>query len=139
MATKTYLFDTNVLIEHIRKGNPIATRWIEKAARHQIAGILCQITITELWVGVKNQRHDHECRLLIAPFRKCDLNQRIAIRTAELWRPYQKDPGTPLQDFLIGATAEYYHADVVTTNIKHFRLMQLEDVRIINVHEEECD
>lgn len=130
MATN-YLFDTNIFIEYLRNPNALAAGWIDRVARKDITAGISHITTIELWIGLIRPKDEPVYKVLLAPFRKYDINRRIAIRTAELWRPYRKTDAS-LSDFLIAATAEYYRADIVTRNVKHFHPLNLKDIRIID-------
>ncbi|MFM8322412.1 MAG: hypothetical protein ACKOC5_15980, partial [Chloroflexota bacterium] len=70
--------------------------------------------------------------------RRYHLNLTIARRAGEirglLLRTRQ--PGQALADLIIAATAEYYQANIVTRNIRHFEALPLQGIQIISVNEQ---
>ena len=109
---------------------------MERALCGEISVGLSVISDIELWIGVKNETQFKQVKLLLRPFRRLDINRQIAWHAAELWRPFlsaQEGKDIWFRDVLIAATAEYYHMDVVTTNIQHFERINPKNIQIISI------
>jgi predicted nucleic acid-binding protein len=127
-----YLLDTSVIIGHLRGNLPDAERWVLRA-HNDIPICISSVTEFELLVGAKTLENKRQYKIITARFRCYPLIKSIARRAAELVQPYVKSKthhhATP--DAMIGATAEYYHCDLVTANPKDFRVFNLQGIKII--------
>ncbi|HEY7824888.1 MAG TPA: type II toxin-antitoxin system VapC family toxin [Acidimicrobiia bacterium] len=112
------LFDTDVLIEHL-KGNRAATALLlEAAATGQAA---CSVlTRFELLAGMRlNERS--EIRGLLASMDNLEVSVDIATRAGEWARTYRlSHEGISPIDYVIAATAEIHGSDLLTQDVKHF-------------------
>lgn len=112
------LFDTDVLIEHL-KGNQAATALLlEASATGQAA---CSgLTRFELLAGMRSNERS-EIRGLLASMDNLEASVDIATRAGEWARTYRRShEGISPIDYLIAATAEIHGADLLTQNVKHF-------------------
>ena len=112
------LFDTTVLIDHLR-GSPPASRLLLEAVRRDEA--LCSVVSRfEIEGGMRSGERFAVARLMEA-LRIEAVTDQIAGRAGELMREYRRShPGIDPVDYLIAATAQVHHARLVTLNIKHF-------------------
>jgi predicted nucleic acid-binding protein len=125
--TKTYLFDSCVLISYYR-GDQAVKQLVDEVVRGPSGAGISILTDFELWAGVKNNRDAKQHKILLAKFRRYHLNVTIARRAGALKHLI---PAAGVPDLLIAATAEYYGIDIVTKNVKHFTNLPLEAVGII--------
>jgi predicted nucleic acid-binding protein len=112
------LFDTDVLIEHLR-GNARATTLLVEAADAGTAA--CSVlTRFELLAGMRSNERS-VIRGLLDSLTNLDASAEIATRAGEWARSHRRTNGaiSPI-DYLIAATAEIYGADLVTQNVRHF-------------------
>jgi predicted nucleic acid-binding protein len=111
------LFDTDVLIEHL-KGNEAATALLLDASASQ-AG--CSVlTRFELLAGMRSGERSR-IRNLLDSLVPLEVSVDIATRAGEWARTYRRShEGISAIDYLIAATAEAHGADLLTQNVKHF-------------------
>jgi len=112
------LFDTDVLIEHL-KGNPAARRLLEEAVRSGRAA--CSVlTRFELLAGMRSSER-HLVRSLLACLRTLPVTAEIADQAGEWARKYRRSHSqVGAIDYLIAATAQAAGADLLTLNVGHF-------------------
>jgi hypothetical protein len=115
------LFDTDVLIEHL-KGNPRATELLlETSSTGQAA---CSVlTRFELLAGMRpNERS--QIRLLLDSLINLEASMEVATRAGEWARNYRRShDGISSIDYLIAATAEVHGADLLTQIVKNFPML----------------
>jgi predicted nucleic acid-binding protein len=112
------LFDTDVLIEHL-KGNQAATTLLLEASA--IGQAACSVlTRLELLAGMRpNERS--KIRGLLDSMNNIEASVDIATRAGEWARTYRRShEGISAIDYLVAATAEIHGADLLTQNVKHF-------------------
>ncbi|HUG09015.1 MAG TPA: type II toxin-antitoxin system VapC family toxin [Acidimicrobiia bacterium] len=112
------LFDTDVLIEHL-KGNQAATTLLLEASDTGQAA--CSVlTRFELLAGMPSNERS-EIRGLLASMNNIEASVDVATRAGEWARTYRRShEGISPIDYLIAATAEVHGADLLTQNVKHF-------------------
>lgn len=112
------LFDTDVLIEHL-KGNRAATAVLVEASESRRAAC-STLTRFELLAGMRSNERS-EVRGLLDSMVNLDATVDIATRAGEWARTYRRSHGgISAIDYLIAATAEVHGADLLTLNVKHF-------------------
>jgi len=115
------LFDTDVLIEHL-KGNEHATALLLEASSAEQAA--CSVlTRFELLAGMRSDERSMIRQLLdsLASLETLE----IANRAGEWARHYRRShDGISSIDYLIAATAEVHGADLLTRNVKHFPMFE---------------
>ena len=111
------LFDTSVLIAHLR-GDERATRLLLGMAREQrLASVLARIEIE----GGMRSGERHEVASLFSVLEMMPVTDAVARRAGEFLRKYRRShSGIDLVDYAVAATAELHHADLATLNVKHF-------------------
>jgi predicted nucleic acid-binding protein len=112
------LFDTDVLIEHL-KGNQAATILLLEASA--IGQAACSVlTRFELLAGMRSNERS-EIRGLLDSMNNIEASVDIATRAGEWARTYRRShEGISAIDYLVAATAEIHGADLLTQNVKHF-------------------
>ncbi len=112
------LFDTDVLIEHLKGNQAATTLLLEASATGQAA---CSVlTRFELLAGMRSNERS-EIRGLLASMNNIEASVDVATRAGEWARTYRRshESISPI-DYLIAATAEVHGADLLTQNVKHF-------------------
>ncbi|MFQ5966713.1 MAG: type II toxin-antitoxin system VapC family toxin [Acidimicrobiia bacterium] len=112
------LFDTDVLIEHLR-GNAEATDLLIDAA--SVGQASCSVLSRfELLAGMRSQERS-QIRSLLDSLINLEATVDVATKAGEWARTYRRShPDISSIDYLIAATAEVHGADLLTRNVKHF-------------------
>ena len=112
------LFDTDVLIEHL-KGNARATDLLLEASSAGQAA--CSVlTRFELLAGMRSNERS-QIRLLLDSLSNLEASVEVATWAGEWARTYRRSPDAISSiGYLIAATAEVHGADLLTQNVKHF-------------------
>jgi predicted nucleic acid-binding protein len=119
------LFDTDVLIEHL-KGNRQATNLLLEAS--SVGQAACSVlTRFELLAGMRSNERS-PIRQLLDSLTNLETSMDVATRAGEWARTYRRShEGISSINYLIAATAEIHGADLLTRNAKHFPMFpQLE-------------
>jgi hypothetical protein len=114
------LLDTNVFVSFLR-GHPPAVRYIEGLkGRDDVA--FSAITECELLTGSScdDERKRRRVIALLGQWRKIDVTNPIAVRAGDI----KRTKGLSVLDALIAATALQAGAELVTSNVKHFRIVE---------------
>ncbi|MEX2133126.1 MAG: type II toxin-antitoxin system VapC family toxin [Acidimicrobiia bacterium] len=112
------LFDTDVLIEHL-KGNEEATALLLDASSAGQAAISV-LTRFELLAGMRSNERS-QIRQLLDSLPNLEISTEVATRAGELARNYRRShEGISSIDYLVAATAEIEGLDLITRNVKHF-------------------
>lgn len=114
-----YLLDSDFLIEHLRGIAPARTFF------DQLEGELfvSAITVTELYSGVRHERHHQATKRLLRVLNIVPIDEHIA-RLAGLMRAqYRQSHGLSTPDALIAATADLLQATLVSFNRRHFSMI----------------
>ena len=132
MKQKIILFDTTVIIDYLRNKENAAYRVAQVIDGKSIAAV-SPITDYELWSGIRNKGESEQYQVLLSYFRRPPINTSIIRRAGELAQPFKKarDYSISVQDFIIGATAEYNSMDILTRNGKDFCKIALQKVKVI--------
>ena len=115
------LFDTDVLIDHLR-GQPAARAFIKGTTEQK--GISAT-TVAELYAGVREGNEHAVLEAFLRRFVVVPISAEIAERGGLLRRDYRKSHNTGFIDALIAATAETEGATLVTLNEKHFPMLDV--------------
>ena len=129
----TYLLDTNVLSE-TRKRQPAAgvANWIAATPADRLH--ISVLTLGEIEQGIARVRGrgdrsqasalEHWLHEVETGFE--DRVLPITLRVAAAWGRQQHARPVPVIDALIAATAQVHSLTVVTRNVKHFELVQVQ-------------
>ena len=112
------LFDTDVLIEHL-KGREQATNLVIRAASTGEAA--CSVlTRFELLAGMRAHERGQIWSLLDSMV-SLDATSEVATRAGEWARTFRRSHSDiSAIDYLIAATADVHGADLLTRNVRHF-------------------
>jgi len=114
------LFDTSVLIAHLR-GDERATRLLlETPTVERTASVLARI---EIEGGMRSDER-RSVASLFGILRLLEVTDPIARRAGELLRAYRRShPGIDLVDYAVAAMAEVHGARLITLNVTHFPMV----------------
>ena len=114
------LLDSCIVIDYLRE-HPPAVRYIRTLATEPL---LSAVTITEVYVGVRNRAEASRVEMLVDLFVVLAVDAEIARRGGELRRRFARSHGTGLLDALIAATAQIHGVRLVTRNARHFPMLE---------------
>jgi predicted nucleic acid-binding protein len=118
----TYLLDSDILINHLRKKAPIQAYLGELQAAARFA--CSTITVAEVYAGMR-PTEETATRRLIDGLVHLPVTSPVAEKAAQLQKDSRKTGHTiPLADCLIAATAILEQATLVTANTKHYPHVQ---------------
>lgn len=118
------LLDTSILIDHLRQYNP-ATEFLETLHSGGVKATVSVVTEMELYAGRSVQDPDTEKVVvkLLDLFNIMPVNRNIARQAGMLVRYYRNQGLTPI-DAVIASTALELKANLITRNVKHFRMVK---------------
>jgi predicted nucleic acid-binding protein len=122
---KGLLLDTTLLID-LSRGNEQAADFIEQQRQ---TDIYLAISAMELVVGCRNKREVNLAQLLIAEFSLLPLSVAISNQAYQWLITYSKSHGLLIPDALIAATASVEYLELMTDNIKDFKM--LPDLKVL--------
>jgi len=111
------LFDSSVLIAHLR-GDERATRLLlDTATGDRLASVLTRVEVE----GGMRSGERRSVSSLFGYIRLLPVTDPVARRAGEMLRDHRRShPGIDLVDYVIAATAELHGARLATLNVKHF-------------------
>jgi len=120
------LIDTNIFIDYLRSHKP-ALEFFKSITKDKKV-IFSAITETELIAGKYNDDDEKRDKLLnfLHNWDKIDINNSIALLAGDIVRKYN----TSVPDALIAATCIINDSDLITKNIKDFKLIK--ELRVIS-------
>ena len=122
---KRYLFDTDVLIAYLR-GYPHAVELLKALAAQGFDFLISPVTIIEIEAGTRDTEKEKTYELLDI-FEVCTVDRSIAHAAGSSLRKYRKKGVTlGLADVIIAATALTHHLTLVTYNISHYPMSDLQ-------------
>lgn len=118
------LFDTSVLIDHLREYRP-ATEFLETVFNSGVLITISSVTELELYAGKSMQNPANEKIVIrfLKLFKALPVTSNIARQAGFLLRHHRHQGLTPL-DAIIASTALEHNANLITRNIKHFRMIK---------------
>lgn len=115
----TYLFDTCVLIDHLRH-KPEAVAFFDALIKTTPDPFLLSVlSVHELYTGMRPDEIERT-ELLLGEFTILPLGRDEARHSGELMQRYGKSHGLDSHDAMIAATAKSVGAKLITRNLKHF-------------------
>jgi predicted nucleic acid-binding protein len=118
------VLDTDVLIDVLR-GFPAARQLFDPVTNHRL---LCSaVTLTELWAETSPENAEivHE---LIENVRVVPVESELARHAGGYMRRFSKSHAVSLPDSIIAATAYVARLPLLTRNLKHF---PMDDIQIV--------
>lgn len=122
MSEKKWLVDTDVLIDYLRNVTQ-AEHYLEKIISNSFC-FLSVISVAELYAGIKTEKEQQLIDKMLQIFEVLPIHTSIAQLGGYYRCKFGKSHGIGLADALIAATAEHYHACLVTLNKKHFPMIK---------------
>lgn len=111
------LFDSTILISHLRGDHRATDLLLEAAADVPLASVVSRV---EIEGGMRSAERLEVARLFDG-LALLPVTDAIARRAGSHLRGHRRShPGIDLADYLIAATAEEARAELVTLNVKHF-------------------
>ena len=111
------LFDTSVLIAHLRGDRRATDLLLSVSTSERLASVLTRV---EIEGGMRAAERVSVAGLLDA-LTLVPVSNPIARRAGEHLRTYRRShPGIDLVDYVIAATAEAHQTPLATLNVKHF-------------------
>lgn len=125
---KKILFDTDVIIEHLR-GNERVTSEIGTLAEANASLAYTPITAAEIFRGLRsNERAKAE---MVLGLMEClNLGVEIGRHAGHYLRTYAKSHGLQLSDALIAASSSIHGYSLCTFNWKHYPMNDIHRYRI---------
>ena len=111
------VFDTSVLIAHLRGDERATKLLLETPSEERLASVLARIEIE----GGMRSAERAAVASLFTVLRLIPVTDAIARRAGEYLREYRRShTGIDLVDYAVAATADLHGAELATLNIKHF-------------------
>lgn len=113
------VFDTSVIIDHLRGGIDSATELVSKVTDGRMTGYISTLTEAELFAGKDTEDKSKREMLaeLLERFSRIEVTSNIARTAGDIRRKY----GGLLDDAIIAATAANLNCRLFTKNIKDFK------------------
>lgn len=115
------LFDTSVLIAHLRGDERATARLMEVSTSERLASVLARVEIE----GGMRSAERAQVASLFGVMRLLPVTDAIASRAAEHLRRFRRShSGIDLVDYVVAATAELHDAELATLNVRHFPMFK---------------
>lgn len=122
MNEKHLLLDTGILISHLRNIPGVKQLLLKIAQQFNLS--ISAVTVVEIWQGAKPGEVE-ATKKFMQGFKVIPLNSYLAEKSGKLAAELRsKGINADFADIIIAATAREYNAPVLTTNGKHFRIIQ---------------
>lgn len=117
----TTVFDTSVLIAHLRGETRATEHLLSMPAEDRLASVLSRIEIE----GGMRSSERADVADLFGYLRLVPVSDAIAGRAARHFRTFRRShQGIDLVDYVIAASAEVQEAHLATLNLKHFPMFE---------------
>lgn len=120
------LIDTDIAIDHFH-GNRSARDFFEQALASGEPLYISVVTLTELLAGMRPDEEDLTEKLL-SLFTVIEADAAIGRKAGAYLRKYSRSHNLDLGDALLAATAALTGAELVTRNIKHYPMTDIQVV-----------
>lgn len=125
---KKILFDTDVLIEHLR-GNSTVTSALGDL--RESGALLALTAVSEAEIGQGMRSHEKEkTKEILGLFECLAIDRQVGQRAGEYLRTYAKSHGLEIADALIAAAATVHRFSLCTFNWKHYPMADIYRHRI---------
>ena len=120
---KTYLLDTDVIIECLRANKSIESR-LKQIYEEGNLVVYTPVTISEIYEGL---RKDEERKIeeFFLTMECLPITAEVGRIAGEFLKKFRKSHGVELGDALIAAAAHHYDAILFTLNKKHYPMLEL--------------
>ncbi len=125
---KQYLVDTDILIDFLRSKEKAQELLVDLL---ESGGLCCSaITVAEIYAGMRSHEKEKTDELLDS-LDILDVTREVAEK-AGVYKKTIKSQSLELADCLIAATAFISQATLVTGNIKHYPMADIEKVTLLS-------
>ncbi|MBI5293742.1 MAG: type II toxin-antitoxin system VapC family toxin [Chloroflexi bacterium] len=124
------LIDTDVAIDHFH-GHRAALEYFAEALAAGETLAVSVVTVAELGGGMRPGEEERTERLY-GLFTVLEINRDISLKAGAYLRQFRRSHNLELGDALIAATAGHFNAELVTRNLKHY---PMSDVQVIVPYE----
>ena len=114
-----YLLDTNVVVDYLR-GDKKALALLENVKTPQISAA----SVGEIYHGVRDDKALRNVKQILTRFNILHFTESISQRAIKLVERFFLSNGLLLFDALIAATAIDNNMTLLTSNIKHFKMIK---------------
>ena len=111
--------DTDVLIDYLRLNRGPLPQLVTLQKNGTIELYLSTVTVMELYAGLSSTKMEKELQLMFEIYTIIPFGSDIARFAGELKRE-KKFPTVPVAGYIIGTTAVWLKASIVTRNRRHF-------------------
>ena len=118
------LLDTSVLIDHLREYKP-ATDFLETVFNSGVLVNISAVTEMELHAGknAENPAIEEAVLKFLKLFKVLPVTSNIARQSGRLLRHHRHQGLTPIEAIIAGTAIEH-NANLITRNIRHFRVIK---------------
>ena len=120
------LIDTTIAIDYLRDVE-LAVNYLESRVNSGYPLYCSVITKIEVYAGMRPNEKD-EILDFFSIVLSIDVNDIIAEKSGEYLRRYQKNHGINVPDAIIAASAHLLNCELITLNVKHFPMKDIEVV-----------
>jgi len=124
------LIDTDVAIDHFHGHRRTFDYFTQSLSEGEILG-MSVVSLTEILAGMRAGEQERTEKLF-SLFVLIDVDEQIARKAGEYLNEYRASKHIELADALIAATAFVAGAELITRNVKHY---PMEDVQVIAPYE----
>jgi predicted nucleic acid-binding protein len=121
------LLDSDILIDFLR-GRAAAWSLLAGLQASGEAPLISVVSVAEILAGAQRAEEEATERLL-SVLEKIPVSEGIARYAGEFLRTYQRSHALELGDALVAATALVAGATLITRNVKHYPMPQVEILR----------
>lgn len=118
------VIDTDIAIDHFHGHRAALDYFAETLAAGETLGISV-VTLTEITAGLRPEELERTERLLHL-FSILDVNEVIARQAGAYLNQFRRSHHVELGDALIAATAAHHGAELITRNLKHYPMSDLQ-------------
>jgi predicted nucleic acid-binding protein len=116
------LLDTTVLID-LSRGDEFIAKYIDELRESNTGLFISTVSAMELIVGCRNKEDVQKAQKLLADFQLLPLTPEISEKAFQLIISFSKSHGLLIPDALIAATALIEKIELITDNIKDFKMI----------------
>lgn len=124
LMLKSLLIDSDVLIDHLRK-QKIALDFLTAEVESESLLLVSVISRVEIFAGIK-KGEEETVHSLFTILTSVDVDVSIADKAGEYLSKYSKSHALNIGDALIAATAKEMSLKLVTRNVKHYPMKDIE-------------
>ncbi len=121
---KSLIIDSDILIDHLRKDKNALAYFTAEIEKESLL-FVSVISRSEIFTGIRTGEEDTVNSLLVL-LTPVNVDAAIADKAGEYMRKFSKSHNLNIGDALIAATAKEMQLALVTRNIKHYPMKDIE-------------